>query len=79
MSIHDKVIAPCPKCGRDVVFQSIERDGQWNSYLAASVPPELASHLDGKGAECGGCGTELQILLPDPPDRVQMVVEEAWP
>lgn len=73
MGMFDSVIAPCPKCGSEVEFQSKAGECELRRYHISSVPPEIANDLSGEVASCK-CGEMLKIVVANPIVRVQMVV-----
>ena len=75
MGMFDSVIATCPKCGKDVEFQSKAGECALRTYSATSVPPEIAKDVAGDAQACV-CGYVLRLTPARPVERVCLVVED---
>ena len=75
MGMFDSVFAACPKCGKEVEFQSKAGDCTLKRYSASSVPPEIAQDIAGDTQACE-CGYVLRLAPTRPIERVCMVVED---
>ena len=74
MGMFDYVIADCPKCGAQVVFQSKGGECSLLRYHVSSVPPEVARYIVGESQICR-CGEVIKLKLSKPIERVQMVLD----
>lgn len=74
MGMFDSVIARCPKCGKDVEFQSKAGECSLKRYSTASVPPEVAQDINGDVQSCR-CGETVKLVTSRPIERVQMVID----
>lgn len=64
MGMLYSVIVPCPKCGRDVEFQSKEGPRTLKKYTLDSVPETIALNIDGHSKECK-CGNRITLGFPN--------------
>lgn len=71
MGCYDSVWVRCPGCGEKVEFQSKAGACLLRSYDPSSVPPEIATDLDGDVSECR-CGARVRLRLDQPNLRVRM-------
>lgn len=71
MGMFDSVFAECPKCGKDVEFQSKAGDCLLSKYrIPGDVPGEIAEDLDGEIGQCE-CGHMVLIEIGHiPPPRI---------
>lgn len=76
MGLYDSVLARCPKCGKDVEFQSKAGARQLNNYSANDVPPQIAEDIEGKASACHFCGEVIKLRMAKPIARVRMVVDD---
>lgn len=60
MGMFDRVMARCPKCGRQVEFQSRLGPCVLAQYSLGAVPAEVAADLHNKSETCV-CGTMLTL------------------
>lgn len=77
MGMFDSVYATCPKCNKEVEFQSKAGECLLNRYSVDSVPPEIARSIDGDSEACEKCGEVLTIKITAPIQRVKMTVSNA--
>lgn len=75
MGMFDSVIAVCPKCNKEVEFQSKAGECLLRNYSANSVPPDIAQDIEGDTSPCE-CGYVLRIVPARPIERVSMVIED---
>lgn len=75
MGMFDSVYAACPKCGKEVEFQSKAGKCDLKNYSALSVPPEIAQDIAGDTQACE-CGYVLRLVPARQIERVAMVVED---
>jgi hypothetical protein len=62
--MFDSVIAPCPKCGEDLEWQSKAGECLLNRYPVTMVPMEIAADVDKEWAYCEACKESFQLRLP---------------
>ena len=74
MGMFDEVVAYCPKCAEEVVFQSKVGACQLRRYPTDKVPPAIAEDLNWSIQDCPGCGYTVSLNLPDGGDFVRMIV-----
>lgn len=79
MGMFDSVYVECPKCGKEVEFQSKAGDCELKRFHPDSVPPEVAVDLSGDSQQCE-CGTTITLEYPECRPRVTMRVrtEGTW-
>lgn len=73
MGMFDSVFVTCPKCGKQVEFQSKVGDCNLNSYTSDCVPILIALDLDGDSEECS-CGNVVRIKPVVSIDYMAMIV-----
>lgn len=74
MGMFDRVWVNCPVCGEREDFQSKRGECSLHDYTQYKVPVEIALDLDGEVLACTGCGTKLQLYIPDTrvPETIEM-------
>jgi len=73
MGMFDSVVAPCPKCGEPVMFQSKAGPCELKEYPLDCVPPEVAANIHRDEQRCT-CGALLRIMVAPPVRCVAMMV-----
>jgi len=73
MGMFDTVIVPCPKCGKQLEFQSKAGPCMLKRYNYKSVPPEIANSIDGDSETCS-CGQFVALEYAGAPIRVCMSI-----
>lgn len=73
MGLFDSVYAACPRCGKDVEFQSKAGECHMNTYRNESVPSVIAADIDGQTAPCS-CGAIVRIGNGEQPRTISMPV-----
>ena len=82
MSCYDNVHVACPKCNKDVIFQSKAGPCRLADYNYSSVPTIIAASLDGETQSCPECRTLVILTVPKTVERIAMNVrtseEREW-
>lgn len=82
MSCYDTVHVACPRCGKDITFQSKAGPCRLADYNYSSVPIIIAASLDGDSQPCPNCNTLVILTVPKTVERMAMSVrtsdEREW-
>jgi len=71
MGMFDSFHIKCPKCGKELEFQSKSGACAMFNYRKSNLPPEVAVGINGDIVECEFCRTNLELKCKIP-KRVQV-------
>lgn len=63
MGMYDCVIVKCPRCSRDVYFQSKGGECLGRNYEVHEAPADVLQDADRHGETCEGCGLKFGLKV----------------
>lgn len=68
MGLFDSVMVPCPRCGKEVEFQSkADDDPYMRVYRLPDVPAHIQFDVMNEPHYCQACGSWFALIDPDHP------------
>ena len=62
MGMFDTLSVPCPRCGKEIEYQSKAGDCTLADYNLSNVPASIAGDVNGEVEQCE-CGAEVKLLV----------------
>lgn len=66
MGMFDSLRVPCPKCGKELEYQSKSGECSLNNYTEKNLTPEVAIGIDGDIVNCEFCETNVKLVCKIP-------------
>jgi len=76
MGMYDSVIATCPKCSKNIEFQSKVGQCDLKRYHYKNVPMEIAVDLDASWESTEDCCNTKWVLVIKEHKRIEMEIKD---
>lgn len=61
MGCFDSLYVECPKCNKDIEFQTKMGGCSLQEFTLDTIPPEMLVHFKDDTEVCEECGTEVKV------------------
>lgn len=78
MGMYDSLNVDCPKCGKELEFQSKSGACALYNYEKDNLPPDVAIGMNGDVVRCQFCKKRIQLICEIPDSvKIKLIISKA--